>query len=175
MSFKWYIVHTYSGFEHKAKKALEERIKQHNKEEFFGDILVPTEPLPLADAGKKKRGKKFFPSYIFVQMELNDETWHLVKNTPKITGFVGGTTAPPTISDEEVARLTQQIEAGTLTATDEADFSEGENVRVTEGPFANFNGVIDEVDEAKKKLRVFVSIFGRSTPVELEFNQVEKI
>ena len=176
-NFKWYVVHTYSGYENRAKKSLEERIKQNAElEEFFGEVLIPTENVvELGKGGQKKTSKrKFFPGYMLVQMELNDESWHLVKSTPKITGFVGSATRPPSIPEKEVRRLTRQIDEGTLKPKPRVQFEDGENVRVIDGPFQNFNGVVDAVNAEKGRVRVLVSIFGRSTPVELEFVQVEK-
>jgi transcription termination/antitermination protein NusG len=175
-NMKWYVVHTYSGYENRAKKSLEERIRQYNQEDSFGEILIPTENVvELAKGGQKKTTKrKFFPGYMLVQMELNDGSWHLVKSTPKITGFVGSETRPPAIPESEVRRLTKQIDEGTLKPKPRVQFEEGENVRVVDGPFANFNGIVDAVNPDKGKVRVLVSIFGRSTPVELDFIQVEK-
>jgi len=173
---RWYVVHTYSGYENRAKKSLEERIRQSPLGDQFGEILIPTENvMELGKGGQKKTTKrKFFPGYMLVQMELNDETWHLVKATPKITGFVGNATQPPSIPESEVRRLTRQIDEGTLKPKPRVQFEEGENVRVADGPFQNFNGVVEGVNAEKGKVRVLVSIFGRSTPVELDFVQVEK-
>lgn len=177
MEKKWYIVHTYSGFEQYAKQHLEKRIKSENKEELFGDILVPTEKVTEMYRGKKReKTRKFFPSYIFVNMEMTDETWHLVKNTPKVTGFVGSKNAKPApIDDKQVEDLVSKMEQGALKPTLTISFSEGESVKVIEGPFANFHGVVEEVNQEKAKVKVMVSIFGRSTPVEFDFNQVEKL
>lgn len=173
---KWYVVHTYSGYENRAKKSLEERIKQFSLDEAFGEILIPTETVEEVKGGSKRTSKrKFFPGYMLVQMELNDETWHVVKNTPKITGFVGGAIKPPPITEAEVKRLTQQMTEGVVKPTPKVEFDEGDQVRVVDGPFANFSGSIEEVKAEKQKVRVLVSIFGRSTPVELDFMQVEKI
>src|SRR5438067_9559394 len=172
---KWYVVHTYSGFENKAKKSLEEKIKQNALEEYFGDILIPMENVVEMVKGEKRASKrKFFPGYILVQMELNDRTWHLVKNTPKITGFVGNATKPPAVSEHEIARLTTQLSEGALKPKPKVEFEEGDNVRVVDGPFSNFNGTVEEVNPDKGRVRVLVSIFGRATPVELDFMQVEK-
>ncbi|MEE2962339.1 MAG: transcription termination/antitermination protein NusG [Myxococcota bacterium] len=175
-NWKWYVVNAHSGHEHRAKASLEERIRQNDLAEYFGEILIPTENvIELTKNGQKRTSKrKFFPGYMLVQMEITDHTWHCINNTPKITGFVGRTTNPPPIPDHEVGRLTKQIDEGTLKAKPKVNFSVGEDVRVTDGPFANFNGLVDDVNEDKGKLRVMVSIFGRSTPVELEFVQVEK-
>jgi len=180
MAKKWYVVHTLSGYEQKAKAALEERIKALNKQEFFGEILVPVEKVVELVKGKKKTSsRKFFPGYILVQMELNDDTWHVVKETPKVTGFVGGSqnqspSQTPSVSDEEVKGITQQMEEGAIKPKPRVLFSVGESVKVVDGPFADFNGVVEEVRPDKGKLRVLISIFGRATPVELEFVQVER-
>jgi transcriptional antiterminator NusG len=173
---KWYVVQAHSGFENRAKKSLEERIKQYHLDAKFGEVLVPTENIvELTKSGQKKTSKrKFFPGYMLVQMELDDETWHLVKGTGKITGFVGNEKKPPVVSEEEVAKLTRQIDEGTLKVKPRVNFEEGETVRVIDGAFQNFNGVIDAVSLERSKVRVLVSIFGRSTPVELEFFQIEK-
>ena len=175
-NFKWYVVHTYSGYENRAKQSLEERIRQEEMTGEFGEVLIPTENVvELGKGGEKKTTKrKFFPGYMLVQMELNEESWHLVRGTPKVTGFVGGTTKPPSIPEGEVRRLTQQIDEGALQTKPRVHFEHGENVRVIDGAFQNFNGVVEAVDDDKAKVKVMVSIFGRSTPVELDFIQVEK-
>ena len=171
----WYVVHTYSGYEQKAKQALEERIKSTSMDDFFEEILIPSEPvLEVKKGAKKTSSRKFFPGYILVKMDLNDKTWHLVKNTTKITGFVGGSINPPIVPDEEVNRITRQIEEGTLKPKPKVEFEKGESVKVTSGPFSTFTGIVDEVNMDKGKLKVLVSIFGRSTPIELDFSQVEK-
>lgn len=172
---KWYVVHTYSGFEQKAMKSLQERAKLEGMEEFLGEILVPSEEVVELMGGTKRRSKKkFFPGYMFVQMELNDHTWHLIKDTPKVTGFVGDARNPMPLKEAEVRRLTQQVAEGATPSAPRITYVEGETVRVIDGPFASFNGTIEEVKEDKRKLKVLVSIFGRSTPVELDFGQVEK-
>ena len=172
---KWYVVHTYSGYEQKAKLALAERIRQFKMDAVFGEILIPSENvIELVRGEKKTTSRKFFPGYMLVKMILNDNTWHLVKSTPKITGFVGNAVRPPAVPEEEVARITNQMTEGTLKPRPKVQFEEGESVRVVDGPFVNFNGVVEEVKPDKGKLRVLVSIFGRSTPVELDFVQVEK-
>jgi len=177
---RWYVVHTYSGFENKAKKSLEERIKLEGMTELFGDILIPTEQVVEMVKGEKRTTKrKFFPGYILVQMAMNDRSWHLVKSTPKVTGFVGGTTTMepekiPSITDAEVRRLTTQMSEGALKPKPKVQFEAGDNVRVTDGPFSNFNGTVEEVDPNKGRVKVLVSIFGRATPVDLDFMQVEK-
>jgi len=173
--FKWYVVHTYSGYEQKAKLALQERIKQQKMDTLFGEVLIPSENvIELVRGEKKTTSRKFFPGYMLVKMVLNDSTWHLVKSTPKITGFVGNAIRPPAVPEEEVSRISNQMTAGTLKPRPKVQFEEGESVRVVDGPFVNFNGVVEEVKPDKGKLRVMVSIFGRSTPVELDFVQVEK-
>ncbi len=175
MAKNWYVVHTFSGFEHKAKAALEDRIKTLGKQDFFGEILVPAEKVVELVKGKKKTSsRKFFPGYILAQIELNEETWHIVKGTPKVTGFVGGGTNPPTVSDDEIKEITKQMEEGAIKPRPRVMFSAGENIKVIDGPFSDFNGVVDEVRPEKGKLRVLISIFGRATPVELDFVQVER-
>ena len=172
---RWYAVHTYSGFENKAQKSLLERVKLEGLEEFFGEALVPAENvMELLGGSLRKSKKKIFPGYMLVQMELNDRTWHVVKNTPKVTGFVGNARNPMPLREAEVARLTQHLTEAAVTVTPKIHYEEGETVRVVDGPFASFNATVEEVREEKQKLRVLVSIFGRSTPVELDFNQVEK-
>lgn len=172
---KWYIIHTYSGYENKAKLGLIERVQASGKQDLFGEILIPTEHVVEMVQGKKKTmEKKFFPGYVFVEMVLNDDTWHIVKATPRITGFVGKGKNPPAVPESEVRRLTNRIEEGTLAPKLKMSFDKGESVRVIDGPFQNFNGLVDDVNPDKGKLRVLVSIFGRSTPVELDFSQVEK-
>lgn len=172
---KWYIVHTYSGQEARAKQALLERAKALGKDEHFDEVLIPEESVVEIVKGQKRTSKrKFFPGYILVRMALNDETWHVVKGTPKVTGFVGDSTNPPTISEEEVAAMTKQIKEGAAKPKPKISFDEGENVRVVSGPFANFSGFIDEVMPEKEKLRVMVQVFGRATPVVLDYTNVEK-
>jgi transcriptional antiterminator NusG len=172
---KWYVVHTYSGFEHKAMKSLQERAKLEGMEEFLGEVLVPSEEVIELMGGTKRRSKKkFFPGYMFVQMELNDRTWHLINDTPKVTGFVGDSRNPMPLKEREVRRLTQQVVDGATPSAPRITYAEGETVRVIDGPFASFNGTVEEVKDDKRKLKVLVSIFGRSTPVELDFGQVEK-
>lgn len=174
-NWKWYVVHTYSGFEARAQKGLEERIKLEGLEEHFGEILVPVENVVSMVRGNKRHTKrKFFPGYMLVQIELNDRAWHVVKSTPKVTGFVGSGGKPIPVREEEVLRLTKQIDEGTISAKPKVAFEEGEQVRVTDGPFTSFNGTVEEVKPEKQKLKVLVSIFGRATPVELDFGQVEK-
>lgn len=175
MGKKWYGVHTYSGYENKVKANLEERIRSLGAEEWFGEILIPSETVVELRKGERKTSqRKFFPGYILVQMELNSETWHIVKDTPKVTGFVGGANNPPAIPDEEVAKITSRMEEGVDRPKPKVEFEAGETVRVVDGPFLNFTGVVEDVKPDKGKLKVMVSIFGRTTPVELEFIQVEK-
>jgi transcription termination/antitermination protein NusG len=172
---KWYGVHAYSGYENKVKLNLEERIRALDAEEFFGEILIPSETVvELKNGERRTSSRKFFPGYILVQMELNNETWHIVKDTPKVTGFVGGATNPPPIPEEEVAKITARMEEGAESPKPKVEFEVGETVRVIDGPFLNFTGVVEDVKPDKAKIKVMVSIFGRVTPVELEFIQVEK-
>jgi len=173
---KWYVVHTYSGFEHKVKANLEERIQTLNQQEFFGKILVPTEQVVELKKGRKKTSsRKFYPGYIMVQMALNKETWHTVRNTAKVTGFLGGGSNPSPVPDEEAERIIQQMEEGISKPKPRYTFEEGDEVRVIDGPFSNFQGTVEEVKPDKEKLKVLITIFGRSTPVELDFIQVSKI
>ncbi|MFH1625441.1 MAG: transcription termination/antitermination protein NusG [Pseudomonadota bacterium] len=175
MAKKWYVVHTYSGYENQVKAALEERIRSHKKEEFFAEILVPSEKVvELVKGQKKTSDRKIFPGYILINMDLNSETWHIVRNTPKVTGFIGGKSNPMAVSDEEVEELLNQISEGTVKPKPKVLYEKGDTVRVIDGPFTNFNGVVAEVKPEKGKLKVLVSIFGRATPVELEFLQVQK-
>ena len=175
---RWYAVHTYSGFENKAKKSLEEKIRMEGLQDSFGEILIPVEQVVEMVKGEKKTSKrKFLPGYILVQMEMNDRTWHLVKGTAKVTGFVGNAKTPnevPAVSDAEVNRLTTQISEGSLKPKPKVQFEDGDTVRVIDGPFSNFNGTVEEVNPDKGRVKVLVSIFGRATPVELDFMQVEK-
>ena len=174
MSMKWYGIHTYSSFENKVRLNLIESIKNEGMESFFDEILIPCETVVELKKGEKKTSsRKFFPGYILVKMELTDETWHLVKETAKVTGFVGGNTPFP-IADEEVIKITRRMEEGAEKPRPKVLFEVGETVRVIDGPFLNFSGVVEDVKPDKGKLRVTVTIFGRATPVELEFMQVEK-
>jgi len=176
VELNWYIVHTYSGFENRVKLALQERIKSLRKEEFFGQIIVPTEQVVELVKGKKKTSsRKFYPGYIMVQMALTDETWHIVQDTDKVTGFLGGKMKPVPISEEEAQRILTRMEDGRERPKPKFLFEEGDEVRVIDGPFNNFNGMVEEVKPDKAKLKVLISIFGRSTPVELDFVQVTKI
>jgi transcriptional antiterminator NusG len=174
--FKWYIVHVLSGFENRVLKTLKERIVNHNMTEFFAEIMVPEESVVANVNGKKRTmKKKFFPGYVLIKMVMNDKTWHLVKDTDKITGFIGGTKDKPMpISDEEALSMTASLAEGFKRTRSVANFSEGDSVKVIEGPFASFVGVVENISD-KGKVKVQVSIFGRPTPVELEFSQVEKV
>ncbi|MBM3359504.1 MAG: transcription termination/antitermination protein NusG [Betaproteobacteria bacterium] len=176
MSKRWYVVHAYSGFEKSVQRTLQDRIRRSGMEDKFGQILVPVEEVVELKSGQKSISeRKFFPGYILVEMEMTDETWHLVKNTPKVTGFVGGTAHRPTpISEKEVQNILHQIQEGVEKPRPKVLFEVGEAVRVREGPFADFHGNVEDVNYDKNKLRVSVTIFGRSTPVELDFGQVEK-
>lgn len=175
MDKKWYIVNTQTGCEMTAKSAIEERIKSHKLEPMFGDILIPAENVvELVKGQKQTKSRKFFPGYIFVQMFLNEETWHIVRHASKVSGFVGGKTRPPEVPEHEVMRVTQQMTVGAEKPKPKIKFSLGENVVVIDGPFSNFNGTVEEINEEKGKVKVLVSIFGRPTPVELDFIQVEK-
>lgn len=184
---KWYVVHTYSGYEQKAKAALEERVRALKMDDKIGEIVVPVERVQeLGKGGQRKvSSRKFFPGYIFVNMQLDDETWHVIKNTPKVTGFVGhsatslATSRPalesiPEVPESEVKAIRQQMEEGALRPKPKMLFEVGESVKVIDGPFQDFNGTVEEVRPEKGKVRVLISIFGRATPVELDFVQVEK-
>ena len=173
---KWYVVHTYSGYEQKAKKALEERVRSMHMEGRIGEVLVPVERVQeLGKGGQRKiASRKFFPGYIFVNMVLDDETWHVIKNTPKITGFVGHNTEPPEVPEAEARGIKEQMEEGALRPKPKVLFEVGEAIKVVDGPFQDFNGTVEEVKPEKGKVRVLISIFGRATPVELDFVQVEK-
>jgi len=177
MTMRWYVVHAYSGQEKSIQQALVERIKRSGMADKFGQVLVPTEEVVEMKSGQKALSeRRFFPGYILVQMEMTDDTWHLVKSTPKVTGFIGGTAMKPTpISEKEVATILHQVQEGVEKPRPKVLFEVGESVRVTEGPFADFNGNVEEVNYEKSRLRVSVTIFGRATPVELEFGQVEKL
>jgi len=175
MEQRWYIVHTYSGYEQRVKLTLEERIRQHGLEDKFGEIIVPTEKVVEIVGGQKRTAsRKVFPGYILVKMEFNNKTWHLVQNTPRVTGFVGGKDTPVPLSDEEAERIIRQMEERSQRPRPKYRFEKGDKVIVTEGPFTNFHGVVDEVKPERGKVRVMVSIFGRATPVELEFAHVQR-
>ena len=176
MSLQWYVVHAYSGFENQVKRALEERITRAEMGDAFGEILVPTEEVVEMREGQKRRSeRKFFPGYVLVQMEMDDETWHLVKEVPKVLGFIGGSSdRPAPITEDEANRILQRVQEGVDKPRPKVLFEPGEVVRVTDGPFNDFSGVVEAVNYEKNKLQVAVQILGRSTPVELEFGQVEK-
>ena len=173
---RWYVVHAYSGFEKSVARTLEDRVRREGMQDKFGKILVPTEEVVEMKGGQKNISeRKFFPGYVLIKMDLNDETWHLVKNTAKVTGFLGGRGRPTPISDNEAARIMRQVQEGIERPKPSIIFEIGEQVRVSDGPFTSFNGVVEEVDEEKSRIKVAVSIFGRATPVELEYSQVEKV
>jgi len=172
---RWFVVNAYSGYEMKVKKSLEERIRTYGFDNYFGDIRVPQETVvELVRGQKKTSNRKFFPGYILVEMVMNEDTWHLVKETPKVSGFVGDKTDPVPLSPEEVSRIVAQVEEGAASPAARMKFEEGDTVKVIDGPFADFNGTVEEVKPEKGKLKVLISIFGRATPVELDFIQVEK-
>lgn len=176
MGLKWYVVHVYSGFESKVKKSLEERIAISDCREKFGEILVPTEQVVELVKGKRKTSsRKFYPGYIMIRMELNEETWHIVNNTDKVSGFLGGREKPVPLSDKEAEEILSRMKIGEEKPKPKFFFESGDEIRVTDGPFTNFNGTVEEVNPEKGKIRVLVSIFGRATPVELDFVQVTKI
>lgn len=176
MAKRWYVVHAYSGFEKQVLRTLKERVALHEMEDRFGEILVPTEEVVEMREGKKRKSeRKFYPGYVLVQMEMDDSTWHLVKNTPRVLGFIGGTKDKPApITEKEAEAILRRVESGVDKPKPKTLFEPGEVVRVVDGPFADFNGVVEEVDYDKSRVKVAVLIFGRSTPVELEFGQVEK-
>jgi len=170
----WYIIQAYSGYENKVKLSLEERIRQAGMEEAFGEILIPKETVQDVRGGARRvSARNFYPGYIFVQMNLSDETWHLIKATPKVSGFIGGRHPSP-VPDREIATIQQQVQEGAAKPKPRVIFETGDHVRVVDGAFANFTGSVEEVNGAKQKVRVLVSIFGRATPVELDYTQVEK-
>jgi transcriptional antiterminator NusG len=176
MSKRWYVIHAFSGFEKQVQRSLTERITRAGMEDVFGEILVPTEEVVEMKGGQKRRSdRKFFPGYVLVEMEMNDETWHLVKEVPKVMGFIGGTSdKPAAISQKEADTILSRVQEGVDKPRPKILFEPGEMVRVVDGPFNDFNGTVEEVNYEKSRLRVAVLIFGRSTPVELNFHQVEK-
>jgi transcriptional antiterminator NusG len=176
MALQWYVVHAYSNYEHKVKESLKERIKRYGLEHKFGEILVPTEEVvEMREGQRRKSERKFFPGYVLVQMEMDDETWHLVKEVPKVLGFIGGSSdRPAPISEKEAMAILNRVQEGVDKPRPKVLFEPGEVVRVTDGPFNDFSGVVEQVNYDKNKVRVAVQILGRSTPVELDFGQVEK-
>jgi transcriptional antiterminator NusG len=176
MSKRWYVIHAFSGFEKQVQRSLKERIVRAGMEDMFGDVLVPTEEVVEMKGGQKRRSdRKFFPGYVLVEMEMNDETWHLVKEVPKVMGFIGGTSdRPAPITEKEANTILSRVQEGVDKPRPKILFEPGEMVRVVDGPFNDFNGTVEEVNYEKSRLRVAVLIFGRSTPVELDFHQVEK-
>ncbi|MCG3723753.1 transcription termination/antitermination protein NusG [Vibrio cincinnatiensis] len=174
---RWYVVQAFSGFEGRVAQSLREHIKMHGMEEHFGEVLVPTEEVVEMRAGQRRKSeRKFFPGYVLVQMIMNDESWHLVRSVPRVMGFIGGTSdRPAPITDKEADAILNRLEKASESPRPKTMFEAGEVVRVNEGPFADFNGTVEEVDYDKSRLKVSVSIFGRATPVELEFGQVEKL
>ena len=176
MSKRWYVIHAYSGFEAQVKRSLADRIKRAGMEDLFGEILVPTEEVVEMRGGQQRKSeRKFFPGYVLVHMEMTDDTWHLVKDVPKVMGFIGGTgDKPAPIPDKQADAILQRVQEGVEKPRPEVLYEPGEVVRVVDGPFTDFNGVVEEVDYEKSRLKVSVLIFGRSTPVDLEFGQIEK-
>ncbi len=176
MAMRWYVVHAYSGYEKRVAESLKERIQFEGMEDSFGEVLVPTEEVvEVRDGKKRKSERKFYPGYVMVQMEMNDETWHLVKQIPRVMGFIGGTADKPApITEREAEAILRRVQDGADKPSHKTIYEPGEVVRVTEGPFADFNGVVEGVDYDKSRIQVAVTIFGRATPVELEFTQVEK-
>ena len=176
MSKKWFVIHTYSGFERKVKLSIEEQFGYSNFSENFGEVVIPTEEVVEVKKGKKKvSSRKFFPGYILINVEMNQDIWYMIKNTPKVTGFLGGASDPVPLSEEEVKLIMDQVKGESTRPKPKFSFEKGEGVRVVEGPFLNFNGTVEDVNLDKGKVRVMVSIFGRATPVELEFSQIERV
>ena len=176
MAKRWYIVHAYSNFERKVAEAIRERAQQHGLTELFEEVLVPTEEVTEIRRGRKVSSeRKFFPGYVLVKMELTDQAYHLIKNTPKVTGFLGAENKPMAITEDEAKRILNQVQEGVERPKPTISFEIGEQVKVADGPFASFSGLVEEIDEERSRLKVAVSIFGRATPVELEFAQVEKV
>jgi transcriptional antiterminator NusG len=175
-NMKWYIIHSYSGFERKVKESLETRVQAFGLQEKIGRVMIPTEPVTEIRGGKKYTTERmFYPGYVLVEMDMNDHVWHVVKSTPRVTGFVGTGQQPTPLSEEEVQHIVYRVNVGKDKPKLKVKFEKNETVRITEGPFTSFTGAVDEVNEDRETLKVMVTIFGRSTPVELEFNQVEKV
>jgi transcription termination/antitermination protein NusG len=175
-NMKWYIIHTYSGFEKKVRESLESRIQAFGLQEKIGKVLIPTEPVTEIRGGKKYTVERmFYPGYVLVQMDMDDHVWHVVKSTPRVTGFVGTGQQPTPLSEDEVNQIVYRVDTGKDKPKIKVKFERSETVRIIDGPFANFNGTVDEVNEDRETLKVMVTIFGRATPVELEFGQVEKV
>lgn len=175
-NMKWYIIHTYSGFEKKVKESLESRIQAFGLQEKIGKVLIPTEPVTEIRGGKKYTVERmFYPGYVLVQMDMDDHVWHVVKSTPRVTGFVGTGQQPTPLSQDEVNQIVYRVDTGRDKPKIRVKFEKSETVRIIDGPFANFNGIVDDVNEDRETLKVMVTIFGRATPVELEFGQVEKV
>jgi transcriptional antiterminator NusG len=176
MAMRWYVLHVYSGFEAKVAEAIKEKAKKKGLEDKVEDIMVPTEEVVEVKRGQKVNSeRKVFPGYVLAKIDMNDQVWHMIKDTPKVTGFLGAANKPAPISEKEAARLLQQLQEGIEKPRSTVSFDIGEEVRVAEGPFASFTGTVEEVDEERSRLKVSVSIFGRATPVELEYGQVEKL
>jgi transcriptional antiterminator NusG len=175
MAARWYVIHVYSGFEKKVAQSIREQAEQQGIADYFEEVLVPTEEVvELRRGARVPSERKFFPGYVLVKMQMSDHSWHLVKNTPKVTGFLGGGGRPASITDSEAQRIMNQVKEGVERPKPSVIFEVGEQVRVADGPFQSFNGMVEEIDEEKARLKVSVSIFGRSTPVDLEYSQVEK-
>jgi transcription termination/antitermination protein NusG len=176
LSHKWYVIHTYSGFERKVKLSIEEQFERSSFRERFGEVVIPTEDVVEVRQGKKKiSSRKFFPGYILISVEMSQDIWYMIKNTPKVTGFLGGASDPVPLSEEEVKTIMDQVKGESVRPKPKFSFEKGESVRVVDGPFLNFNGIVEDVNHDKGKVRVMVSIFGRATPVEFEFPQVERV
>ena len=176
MANRWYIIHAHSGYEHKVAAGIQDKAAQNGMSARIEEVFVPAEEVLEVRRGKKVTAeKKFFPGYVMIKMDMNDETWHMVKSIPKVTGFLGGGNRPQPISDKEADEIFKQVEEGMQTTSADASYEIGESVKVIDGPFDSFTGTIEEIDEGKSKLKVSVSIFGRATPVELEFTQVDKL
>ena len=176
MEKRWYVIHTYSGYEAKVKLSLEEQFESSSQKEKLGEIIIPTEEVVEVRKGRKKvSSRKFYPGYVLINVEMDQDIWYMIKNTPKVTGFLGGSQGPVPLSEEEIKMIMDQMQGESTRPKPKFSFEKGEGVRVIEGPFVNFNGVVEDVNHDKGKVRVMVSIFGRATPVELEFQQIERV